>query len=63
MAVQQNKVSRAKRDSRRGHDKIMSPTLSQDIETGETHRRHHISPDGYYRGRQVIETQIEDDEE
>jgi large subunit ribosomal protein L32 len=29
-------------------------TLSTDIETGETHLRHHMTADGYYRGRQVI---------
>jgi large subunit ribosomal protein L32 len=28
--------------------------LSIEPTTGETHRRHHISADGYYRGRQVI---------
>ncbi|MGH8453058.1 MAG: 50S ribosomal protein L32, partial [Nevskiales bacterium] len=22
--------------------------------SGETHRRHRVSPDGFYRGRQVI---------
>lgn len=63
MAVQQNKKSRARRDSRRGHDGIGKPTLSQDPETGETHRRHHISADGVYRGRQVLARKIEDDEE
>lgn len=63
MAVQKNKVSRARRDSRRGHDSLGSPTLSSEVETGETHRRHHISPDGFYKGRQVIASKIEDDEE
>ncbi len=63
MAVQKNKVSRARRDQRRSHDNLSSPTLSQDPETGETHRRHHVSPDGFYRGRQVIAKKIEDDEE
>ncbi|MBS0352217.1 MAG: 50S ribosomal protein L32, partial [Proteobacteria bacterium] len=23
--------------------------------TGEKHRRHHIAPDGYYKGEQVIQ--------
>ena len=64
MAVQKSKVSRSKRDKRRTHDKVMRPTLSTDSETGETHRRHHVSPDGYYRGRQVVDmTKFEEDTE
>lgn len=63
MAVQKSQVSRSKRNKRRTHDKVSSPTLSIDAETGETHRRHHISADGFYRGRQVIETPTEEDEE
>ncbi len=54
MAVQQNKKSPSRRGMRRSHDGISAPTLSIEPETGETHRRHHISADGYYRGRKVI---------
>ncbi len=54
MAVQQNKKSPSKRGMRRSHDALSAPTLSIDSKTGETHRRHHITPDGYYRGRKVI---------
>jgi large subunit ribosomal protein L32 len=54
MAVQQNKVSRARRGQRRSHDALNKSTLSVDDTTGETHRRHHVTADGYYRGRQVI---------
>lgn len=53
MAVQQNKVTRSKRDQRRSHHRLDEPTLSQDPQTGELHRRHHVTPDGYYRGREV----------
>lgn len=56
MAVQQNKKSRSRRDMRRSHDALNEPTLSVDSTTGETHLRHHITPDGYYRGRKVLET-------
>lgn len=63
MAVQQNKKSSSRRDMRRSHDSLKASTLSIEPESGETHRRHHISADGYYRGRQVIQTQVEDDEE
>ncbi len=56
MAVQQNKKSRSRRDMRRSHDALSLPTLSVDQTTGETHLRHHMTPDGYYRGRKVIDT-------
>jgi len=55
MAVQQNRKSASKRDMRRSHDTLLGPTLSVDPTTGETHRRHHVSPDGYYRGRKVVD--------
>lgn len=54
MAVQQNKKSPSRRGMRRSHDSLKSPTLSIEPTTGETHRRHHISADGYYRGRKVL---------
>ena len=53
MAVQQNRKTPSKRGMRRSHDALGGPTLAVDRTTGETHRRHHISPDGYYRGRKV----------
>ncbi|WP_210395279.1 50S ribosomal protein L32 [Motiliproteus sediminis] len=54
MAVQQNKVTRSRRGQRRSHDALTSATLSQDATTGEVHRRHHVTADGFYRGRQVV---------
>lgn len=54
MAVQQNRKSPSKRGMRRAHDSLASPTLSIEPTTGETHVRHHISPDGFYRGRKVL---------
>ncbi len=54
MAVQKNKVTRSKRNMRRAHDGLTSATLGVDSITGETHRRHHITADGFYRGQQVI---------
>ena len=55
MAVQQNKKTRSRRGMRRSHDALDSATLSTDTVTGEVHRRHHVTPDGFYRGRKVIE--------
>ncbi len=65
MAVQKSKKSRSRRGMRRSHDSLSGPTLSIDPVTGETHRRHHVTPDGFYRGRQVIVTteEIDDEEE
>ena len=54
MAVQQNKKSPSKRGMHRAHDFLTNPTLTRDAVTGETHRRHHITPDGYYRGKKVV---------
>lgn len=54
MAVQQNKKSPSRRGMRRSHDALTAEALSVDSTTGETHRRHHITPDGFYRGRKVI---------
>lgn len=63
MAVQKSRVTRSRRGMRRSHDGLTKPTLSIDAATGETHRRHHISPEGYYKGRQVINKSVtvEDD--
>ncbi|AWM79810.1 50S ribosomal protein L32 [Gammaproteobacteria bacterium ESL0073] len=54
MAVQQNKKSRSARDMRRSHDALDSNALSVEKTTGEVHLRHHVTPKGVYRGRQVI---------
>jgi large subunit ribosomal protein L32 len=54
MAVQKSKVTRSRRGQRRSHDALTSKTLSQDPTTGEMHLRHHVSPDGFYKGRQII---------
>ena len=54
MAVQKSKVTRSRRGQRRSHDKLGKSALSIDETTGETHLRHHVSPDGFYRGKQVM---------
>lgn len=55
MAVQQNRKTRSKRGKRRSHDALTGSALSVDATTGETHRRHHVTRDGYYRGRNVVQ--------
>ncbi|MGR8933181.1 MAG: 50S ribosomal protein L32 [Gammaproteobacteria bacterium] len=54
MAVQQNRKTRSKRGMRRAHDALTAKALSQDPLTGEMHLRHHVSPDGFYKGRKII---------
>lgn len=62
MAVQQRRKTRSRRDMRRSHDSLSGSALSEDSTTGEIHRRHHITADGYYRGRQVIQSPAEDED-
>ncbi|MBI3545501.1 MAG: 50S ribosomal protein L32 [Gammaproteobacteria bacterium] len=59
MAVQKSRVSPSRRGQRRSHDALKKSTLSIDKTSGETHRRHHVSADGYYRGRKVLESKTE----
>ncbi len=54
MAVQKKHTTRSKRGMRRSHDALSQPALSIDETTGETHRRHHVTRDGFYRGRRVV---------
>ena len=56
MAVQQNKKSPSKRGMHRSHEFLTSSPLTVDTGTGEVHLRHHISPNGYYRGKKVVKT-------
>lgn len=55
MAVQKSKVTRSRRNKRRTHDSLSGPTLSTDQTTGETHRRHHVTADGFYKGKKVLD--------
>ena len=63
MAVQQRKKSKSMRNMRRSHDALGKPTLSIEPETGELHRRHHVSSDGYYRGKRVLPEELISDED
>jgi large subunit ribosomal protein L32 len=63
MAVQKSKKSRSCRGMRRSHDSLGTATLSIDVGTGETHMRHHISPKGFYKGKEVIKQKVEVEQE
>ncbi len=60
MAVQKSKVTRSRRGQRRSHDSLSQATLTVDPTTGEKHLRHHISADGFYRGKKVLDLQDDD---
>lgn len=59
MAVQKSKKSRSRCGMRRSHNALDTASLSVDVGTGETHLRHHVSPKGYYKGKEIIKQKIE----
>ena len=59
MAVHKDKKSKSRRNMRRSHDALTAAALSVEPNTGEVHLRHNISPDGYYRGRRVLQQKDE----
>ena len=61
MAVQQRRKTPARRGMRRSHDALSGSALSTDPTTGELHRRHHVSADGFYKGRKVVKSASEED--
>jgi len=63
MAVQKSRKSPSRRGMRRAHDALTAPTLSVDRTSGELHRRHHVTPNGFYRGRKVIDKPVPDESE
>lgn len=62
MAVQKSKKTRSKRGMRRSHDALPGPTLATDVMTGELHLRHHVTKEGFYRGKQVLTPKVKADE-
>ncbi len=63
MAVQKSRKTPSRRGMHRSHDGLDKPALSVDPQSGETHLRHRITPDGFYRGRRVLEKTAEDEQE
>ena len=54
MAVPRRKTSPSRRGMRRSHDALTAASVSVDKTSGETHQRHHVTKDGFYRGRQLF---------
>ena len=63
MAVQKSKKRTSRRGMCRSHDALGEATLSIEPTTGELHRRHHVSADGYYRGRKVVADKLDNEED
>ncbi len=63
MAVQKSRKTPSRRGMRRSHDSLTAETLSTEPTTGETHLRHHISADGFYRGKQIIADKVVEEDE
>jgi large subunit ribosomal protein L32 len=55
MPVQKSRKTPSARGMHRSHDGLDAPALSIDPQSGEQHLRHRITPDGFYRGKRVIE--------
>ena len=60
MAVQKSKVSRARRGARRSHNSLKKEALSLDP-TGEKHLRHHMTKDGFFKGRKILDLKTKED--
>ena len=63
MAVQKKRKTPSRRGMRRSHDALSGSALSIDSTTGEVHLRHHVTADGFYKGRKVISTPEEEESE
>jgi large subunit ribosomal protein L32 len=56
MAVHKSRKTRSRKGMKRAHKQHELSAVSFDPTSGEAHRRHHLTADGYYRGKQVIQT-------
>ena len=63
MPVQKSRKTPSKRGMHRSHDGLSRPALSVDATSGETHSRHRITPDGFYRGKKVLAVRAKSDSE
>lgn len=55
MAVQQNRVTRSKRNMRRAHDALVVAGVGECPNCGELKRPHHVcGACGHYRDREVV---------
>jgi len=55
MAVQKSRKTPSRRGMRRSHDSLTETAITVDETSGELHRRHQVTADGYYKGKKVIQ--------
>ncbi len=58
MAVPKRKTSKSRRNLRRSHHALDGVNAVENSTTGTLMRPHHVSPDGYYKGRQVTTDKV-----
>ena len=63
MAVQQNKKSPSKRGMHHSHNRLKKQILAVEPTSGEIVRRHHISENGFYKGRKFLEKRVREEAE
>jgi large subunit ribosomal protein L32 len=55
MAVQQNKVSKSRRNNRRGHHALIAANPNECSNCGELKRPHHVCPAcGHYDDNEIV---------
>ncbi len=54
MAVPKKKTTPSRRNMRRSHDALKKQNIVENKTTGEFGLSHHITADGYYKGKQII---------
>lgn len=58
MAVPKKKTSPSRRGMRNAGKSLKRINVVEDATTGELKRPHHVSSDGYYKGRQVTTAKV-----
>ena len=58
MAVPKRKTSPSRRGMRRAHEALKGTNVVEDATSGELKRPHHVSADGFYKGRQVTKSKV-----
>jgi len=54
MAVQKSRKSHSKKRMKWTQSALQKPVLSVDVTSGEKHLRHHVTAQGYLRGKKVL---------
>lgn len=58
MAVPKRKTTPSRAGMRRSHQGAKKTNVVEDKTVGTLHRPHHVTEDGYYKGRQVTTSKV-----